>query len=207
VTAESLAQESRSDVAISAEATSAPPVILVDEHDREVGLSEKIAAHERGVLHRAVSVFAFDADGAMLIQRRARGKYHSGGLWSNSACTHPRVGESNEEAARRCLRDEMGLECEALDRAFAFIYRAQVSATLVEHELDHVFVARIAQAPSPNVDEVEAWRLLSLTQVQREVADDPSRFSAWFPLALARLVGASTRSPLMPEATGEGAHG
>jgi len=167
----------------------APPVIVVDASDRPLRLAEKLSVHETGTLHRAVSVFAFDAAGLMLIQRRAAGKYHSGGLWSNSACSHPRDGEPPEMAARRCLREEMGMECALLEPAFAFIYRAQVSPTLVEHEYDHVFVARVLAEPAPNADEVAEWRRIALADVRAEVAADPARFSAWFPLALERLVG------------------
>ncbi len=164
------------------------PVLLVDADDREVGLSEKLAAHEQGLLHRAVSVFAFDATGALLLQRRAAGKYHSGGLWSNSACTHPRPHEGNERAARRCMEEELGVVCTSIVPAFSFTYRAQVTPTLVEHEFDHVFLARVIDAPAPNPSEVEAWRAVRLADVAQECAADPSRFSAWFPLALARLL-------------------
>lgn len=166
----------------------APPVILVDESDRFVGRSEKLAAHEAGTLHRAVSVFAFDSEGALLIQRRAPLKYHSGGLWSNSACTHPRDGEPLINAARRCIREELGVECATIDPVFSFIYRAQVSPLLVEHEFDHVFVATIDGVPSPNPDEVEMLRRSSLGDISREVAQAPHTFSAWFPLALERLL-------------------
>jgi len=164
-----------------------PPVILVDAEDRALGFAGKLEAHVAGALHRAVSVFAFDADGRLLLQRRAAGKYHSGGLWSNSACTHPRAHERTIDAARRCMREELGVECHALEPAFAFTYRAQVSPTLVEHEYDHVFVARVRAPLAPNADEVEAWRAVALDEVRRDVAADPSRYSAWFPLALERL--------------------
>lgn len=163
------------------------PVLLVDDHDREVGRSEKLVAHERGLLHRAVSVFAFDASGALLLQRRAAGKYHSGGLWSNTACTHPRPNEGTERAARRCVLEEMGVACASIAPAFAFTYRAAVSPTLVEHELDHVFVARVTQLPAPNVEEVESWRAVPLAEVERECTLHASRFTVWFPMALARL--------------------
>ena len=182
----------------------APPVLLVDGDDRVIGLAAKLAAHETGALHRAVSVFAFDAAGALLVQQRAAGKYHSGGLWSNSACTHPREGESNEGAARRCVREELGLACEGLERAFAFTYRAAVGPALVEHEYDHVFVARVTGSPSPDPSEVAAWRAVDLDVIVAEVAADPSRFSAWFPLALGRLlplaVTARARVPLEGDA-------
>lgn len=173
----------------SQDVDAAPPVIVVDASDRPLRLAEKLSVHETGTLHRAVSVFAFDPAGLMLIQRRADGKYHSGGLWSNSACSHPRDGESPAMAARRCLREEMGLECATLEPAFAFIYRAPVSPTLVEHEYDHVFVARVLAAPAPNANEVADWRRIAFDDARAEVAANPARFSAWFPLALERLVG------------------
>lgn len=169
-------------------AAEAPPVILVDADDREIGFCEKLEAHEAGLLHRAVSVFAFDADGALLLQQRAAGKYHSGMLWSNSACSHPRPDEGNEPAARRCLQEEMGVSCEWIAPAFSFTYRAQVSPTLIEHEFDHVFVARVVQSPAPRGDEVASWRPVRLDDVARECAADPTRFSAWFPIALEQLM-------------------
>src|SRR3954470_22253251 len=107
-------------------------MILVDEHDREVGVAEKMDVHRRGVLHRAFSVFVFHPDGRLLMQRRANGKYHSPGLWSNSACGHPRPGEDNRLAAQRRLREELGVTAE-LEEAFAFTYRVQLG-DLWEHE-------------------------------------------------------------------------
>lgn len=165
----------------------APPVILVDERDAPIGLAGKLAAHETGALHRAVSVFAFDPAGRLLVQQRAPGKYHSGGLWSNSACSHPREGETPAAAAARCLHEELGLTCDTLEPASAFIYRAQVSPTLVEHEYDHVFVARVSATPTPNAEEVTAWRAVTLDEIDAEATAAPARFSAWFPLALAHL--------------------
>lgn len=175
------------------DASVAPPVIVVDEDDRDLGDAAKLDAHERGVLHRAVSVFAFDRDGRLLIQRRAAGKYHSGGLWSNSACTHPRRDESLDDAARRCMREELGVECAEIERRFSFIYRAQVSDALIEHELDHVFAATVDDAPSPDPLQVDAWRFVTVDEVRAEWAAQPTAFSAWFPLALERLCPESAR--------------
>lgn len=183
--------------AAAARGPEVPPVILVDESDRDVGRSEKLAAHEAGALHRAVSVFAFDSGGALLVQQRAAFKYHSGGLWSNSACTHPRDGESLRDAARRCVREELGVECATVDPVFSFIYRAHVSASLVEHEFDHVFVATIDEEPKPNPDEVAMVRRTSLPDISREVAQAPHQFSVWFPLALERLI--SLGGDVLPE--------
>ena len=116
-------------------------VILVDQQDREIGVAEKLEAHRKGKLHRAFSVFLFNAKDEMLLQQRAAEKYHSGGLWTNTCCSHPRPGEPTEAAARRRLREEMGISCN-LNKAFDFIYRAEFDNGLIEHELDHVFIGR-----------------------------------------------------------------
>ncbi|MGQ0650474.1 MAG: isopentenyl-diphosphate Delta-isomerase [Gemmatimonadaceae bacterium] len=159
-------------------------VILVDEHDRAIGVCEKLAAHRRGVRHRAVSVFAFDAEGRLLMQRRAAGKYHSGGLWSNSACTHPRVGESLEDAARRALREELGLECDNLRYAFPFTYKAAVGKGLTEHEYDHVFVCRAFGEPRAVASEVSDAEYASMTEVAASIRAEPERYTVWFALLL-----------------------
>ena len=114
-------------------------IVLVDSQDVEIGVGEKLDVHKAGLLHRAVSVFLFDPAGHVLLQRRAARKYHSGGLWSNTACSHPLQGESTLNAAKRRLREEMGLQVK-LDWAFATQYRLQLAGGLTEHELDHVFV-------------------------------------------------------------------
>src|SRR5205085_4273578 len=132
-------------------------VILVDECDRELGVSEKLQAHRAGALHRAFSIFIFDADKRLLLQKRAQTKYHSAGLWSNTACGHPRPGEPTEAAAHRRLREEMRFDC-ALRPAFQFLYRAELSGGLVEHEYDHVFVGEFDDEPVPDRAEVEDWR-------------------------------------------------
>jgi isopentenyl-diphosphate Delta-isomerase len=162
-------------------------VVLVDEQDREIGTEEKLRAHREGRLHRAVSVFVFNSRGEMLLQRRAREKYHSGGLWSNACCSHPRPGESAADAAARRLTEELGLTA-SLEPAFSFIYRAELDAGLVEHELDHVFVARTDEDPIPWPEEVEEWRWIDLDTLAVELADYPGRFTAWFPLALQRIL-------------------
>jgi isopentenyl-diphosphate delta-isomerase len=153
-------------------------VILVDEQDRELGASEKLRAHVEGALHRAFSVFVFDRDGRLLLQRRAREKYHSGGLWSNTCCGHPRPGEETAAAARRRLREEMNLDCE-LRAAFDFIYRAELDNALVEHEYDHVFAGEFDGSPVPDPSEVEEWKWMSLDELRRELREEPSRYSYW----------------------------
>jgi len=159
-------------------------VIFVDGQDRAVGAGEKMAAHRSGALHRAFSVFVFDAEGRLLLQRRASGKYHSGGLWSNTACGHPRPGETTPGAARRRLREEMNIDCE-LSEAFAFVYRAELDGGLVEHEYDHVYVGTYNGAdPHPDPSEVEGWRWVTLDELRRGLRDEPHRYTYWLNVAL-----------------------
>lgn len=162
-------------------------VVTVDTEDRETGVAEKMAAHRKGLLHRAFSVFVFDDAGRMLLQQRAPGKYHSGGLWSNTCCSHPRPGESVLDAARRRLREEMGFDC-PLEAAFGFIYRTDLDHGLTEHEYDHVVIGRYNGEPVPNPDEVGGWQWMSLEDVRGAVADRPETFTVWFRIALDALV-------------------
>jgi len=166
-------------------------VVLVDADDRAVGTAGKLDAHRTGVLHRAFSVFVFDAQGALLLQQRAHGKYHSGGLWTNTCCGHPRPGEPTAAAAVRRLREEMGIACR-LASAGRFLYRADVGPGLVEHELDHVFVGRSDREPRPDPAEVAGWRRVTLTDLRRDLARRPERYTAWFERALDVASGALT---------------
>ena len=158
-------------------------VVLVDEDDRPLGTAAKLDVHRDGRLHRAVSVFLFDDEGRWLLQRRADGKYHSPGLWSNTACTHPRPGESPAVAAVRRLEEEMGVRC-LLRPAFSFLYRAELDGAepLVEHELDHVFVGRFSGAPAPAPDEVSEWRWMDAATLRDELARRPEQYTPWFRL-------------------------
>lgn len=158
-------------------------VILVDERDREIGTDEKLRAHRKGALHRAFSVFIFDQRGRLLLQKRAREKYHSAGLWSNTACGHPRPGEATAAAARRRLREEMSLDCE-LREAFGFLYRAELEDALVEHEYDHVLVGTHEGEPVPDPSEVEDWRWVSMDELQRGLREEPHLYSYWLKLAV-----------------------
>jgi isopentenyl-diphosphate delta-isomerase len=158
-------------------------LIAVDEHDQQTGTVEKMAAHRQGVLHRAFSVFVFDPNGRLLMQRRARGKYHSGGLWTNTCCSHPRIGESLLDAAHRRLREEMGFDC-PLERVGGFVYRAALGGDLVEHEYDHVLTGRFQGTPTPDPNEVEEWKWESLPVIRSRLAENPNAFTAWFEQAL-----------------------
>lgn len=162
-------------------------VILVNEEDEEIGAAGKLEAHREGRLHRAFSIFVLNGRGELLLQRRARGKYHSGGLWTNTCCGHPRPGETTEAAAHRRLREEMGFDC-PLRPVFHFVYEAELDDGLREHELDHVFVGRWEADPSPDPEEAEAWRWSGLDEVARDVEERPDEYTVWFRIALPRLL-------------------
>ena len=164
-------------------------LILVDEQDNPVGHETKLRAHEEGGrLHRAFSVFIFNRAGEMLIQRRAPGKYHFGGLWTNACCSHPRRGESTPAAARRRLRDEFGFDAD-LREVFTFIYRAtDPTSGLTEHEFDHVFVGQFDGEPRPNPDEIDRWRWMKPDELLAEVRAEPAKFTPWFGLAVERVL-------------------
>lgn len=153
-------------------------VVLVDAADQQIGVADKQSAHVDGALHRAFSVFLFNSAGELLLQKRASSKYHSGGLWTNTCCGHPRPGEPLAAAARRRLQEEMGLDCE-LSRAFQFSYRAELENGLIENEIDHVFVGSCDLPPRLNADEAEAFRWLSLDRLQTDINRRPTQYSYW----------------------------
>ena len=153
-------------------------VILVDEADREIGTMPKMQAHLEGRLHRAISVIIVHGAGEMLLQQRALSKYHSGGLWTNSCCSHPRPGEATDASAARRLREEMGFDA-TLVPMFSTIYRAELGA-LVEHEFVHVYGGRFDGPVTPDAKEVEACEWRSLDWLARDVVEQPQRYTAWF---------------------------
>jgi len=161
-------------------------VVLVDEHDQELGAADKSSVHADGRLHRAFSVFVFGRKGHLLLQRRAAAKYHSGGLWTNTCCGHPRPLEPVVEAAHRRLREEMGFDC-PLQSMLKFIYQTQLGNGLHEHELDHVLVGRFDGWPIPNPAEAEDWCWVDVRVVTQDARIHPERYTAWFPLALGKL--------------------
>lgn len=165
-------------------------LVLVDADDREVGVVEKMSAHRDGVLHRAFSIFVFDQSGRLLLQRRAVDKYHSGGLWSNTCCSHPGPGERPIDAAHRRLGEEMGFDCD-LTGGYAFTYRADVGNGLVEHEIDHVFVGRFDGEPNPDATEVHGWTWKTIDEIRRDMHERPALYTVWFRVALERLGHAS----------------
>jgi len=162
-------------------------VILVDEEDREIGKMEKIRAHQEGRLHRAFSIFIFSPDGRMLIQKRAKEKYHCGGLWANACCSHPRPGETLEEAVHRRLREELGFDTE-LKEAFHFIYRATFPNGLTENEFDHVFIGFYSGPVQPNKEEVEEIKWVAPEEILEDMRKNPERYTPWFRIALEKVL-------------------
>lgn len=154
-------------------------LILVDLDDRPVGWGEKTEAHQKGLLHRAFSVFLFDGD-RLLIQRRAEGKYHSAGLWANTCCSHPRREQSLSEAAQTRLVEECGIRDVKLWEAGSFVYRAVFPNGLTEYEYDHVFVGTYSGAFEPNPEEISEMKFVPLTELKEDMTAHPERYAVWF---------------------------
>jgi len=154
-------------------------VVLVDEKDNIVGAMEKLEAHQKAILHRAVSVFVTNSQGDWILQRRAFNKYHSGGLWTNTCCSHPNPGETSLEAARRRLFEEMGIHCQ-LKEIFSFIYKESLDNDLTEYELDHIFVGVTNELPEINKDEVLEWKAISFSELSSNMTSNPELFTVWF---------------------------
>jgi isopentenyl-diphosphate Delta-isomerase len=161
-------------------------VILIDEHDKVIGSMEKMEAHQKGVLHRAFSVFIFNSQGEMLLQKRAAGKYHSAGLWTNACCSHPGPGEKTEDAARRRLREEMGFET-PLEKIFDFIYKSSFKNGLIEYEFDHVFAGQYEDEIHPDPVEVSEYSFRDVLAIKRWLSVDPGQFTAWFQIAFPQV--------------------
>jgi isopentenyl-diphosphate delta-isomerase len=161
-------------------------VVLVDEQDNAIGTMEKQQAHGNGVLHRAFSIFIFNSDKKLLLQKRASSKYHCGGMWTNTCCSHPRETENTIDAAHRRLQEEMGMQCE-LKPIFSFVYKAEFENGLTEHEFDHVFFGESNQTPTLNLEEVEDFRYIGMEELQIEINENPAHFTPWFLIALDRV--------------------
>ncbi len=154
-------------------------VILVNENDEQIGLMPKMEAHEKAVLHRAFSVFIFNKKRELLLQQRAADKYHSPNLWTNTCCSHQRNGETNIEAGKRRLQEEMGFSCD-IKEVFSFIYQAPFDNGLTEHELDHVMVGYFNEDPNINRDEVESYHWMTLDNVKKDIELHPEKYTEWF---------------------------
>jgi len=162
-------------------------VILVDVDDCEIGVMEKMEAHKQAVLHRAFSVFLFNPQGKMLLQQRALTKYHSAGLWTNTCCSHPRPGETLDDAVTRRLMEEMGITAK-VSKAFDFIYQAELPDHLNEHEFDHVFIGNYDDEVRPNHLEVANFVYQSIEEVAANLQSHPEKYTVWFKIAFPKVV-------------------
>jgi len=161
-------------------------VILVDQNNNVIGYMEKMEAHEKGLLHRAFSVFIFNSNNELLLQQRAISKYHSGGLWTNTCCSHPRKNEKFIDAANRRLVEEMGMSVE-LEKAFSFTYKADLDHNLIEHELDWVFIGKSDALPFINKKEVESYKYINFQDLVKDVDDNPDIYTEWLKICLNKV--------------------
>ncbi len=172
-------------------------VILVDENDAWTGTMQKLEAHKKGALHRAFSVFIFNTKGELLLQRRALGKYHSGGLWTNTCCSHPRPGEETGKAAAGRLMYEMGITA-PLEYLFTFMYRSPYENGLTEHEVDHVFMGITDSLPRVHPEEVAEYKYMPPEEIKKDMEEHPGNYSSWFRIIIGKIAG------YLPAATGGG---
>jgi isopentenyl-diphosphate delta-isomerase len=165
-------------------------VILVDADDHVVGTMEKMKAHKEGILHRAFSILIFNKEGEMLLQKRAKSKYHSGGLWTNACCSHPAPDEDIAVAAQRRLMEEMGINA-SIQFAYKFTYKAVLDNHLIEHEVDHVYTASFEGRPVVNANEVEDWKFMEVSKLLNDVQLNPESYTSWFKIILQHQYGNS----------------
>jgi isopentenyl-diphosphate delta-isomerase len=161
-------------------------VVLVDENDNDIGVMEKLEAHQKGLLHRAFSIFIFNSKNEMLIQQRAFSKYHSPGLWTNTCCSHPRPNETLKDAAHRRLFEEMGFTCDLLVKS-SFIYKAEFDNQLIEHELDYVITGHFDSNPNINPEEVQSFKWMNISDIKKDVNENPNQYTVWFKIALEKV--------------------
>jgi isopentenyl-diphosphate Delta-isomerase len=161
-------------------------VVLVNENDETIGVMEKMEAHQKGLLHRAFSVFIFDSKGRMLLQQRAAEKYHGAHLWTNACCSHPYPDETVEDAAQRRLKEELGFVTD-LKKIFSFTYHAKVENDLIEHEFDHVFAGEYEREIHANSNEVADYIYKTMTQIKKEIEEHPGKFTSWFRIAFPKI--------------------
>tara|TARA_R110000868_G_C10928474_1_gene766171 strand:- start:2063 stop:2596 length:534 start_codon:yes stop_codon:yes gene_type:complete len=167
-------------------------VILVNHLDEQIGTMPKMEAHEKAVLHRAFSVFIMNKNGETMLQQRAAHKYHSPLLWTNTCCSHQRVGETNIEAGKRRLQEEMGFTAD-LKELFSFIYKAPFDNGLTEHELDHVMVGYYDNAPIINQEEVADWKWMKPEAIKEDIAENPNAYTAWFKIIFEKFYSHITK--------------
>jgi len=162
-------------------------LILVDENDQVLGKMEKLEVHQRGLLHRAFSLFIFNTKGQLLLQQRADEKYHSPGLWTNTCCSHPVFGEELADAVSRRLREELGMQAPS-QHAFSFIYHITFDNGLTEHEFDNVFVGVSDDVPNPDPREVKHWKYMKPEEIALDLKASPESYTEWFKLCFERTI-------------------
>lgn len=162
-------------------------LILVDENDKPIGTGEKMDVHRQGQLHRCFSIFIFNSRGHVLLQKRAIEKYHSGGLWTNTCCSHPRYGEDLEDAVHRRLTEEMGFDCQMWE-LFTFIYRAELDKGMIEHEYDHVYVGTYDGPITPNPEEADGYEWETIENVKSDMRENSGRYTVWSKIAFETLL-------------------
>ena len=162
-------------------------VVLVNEFDEEIGYMPKLEAHQKGILHRAISVFIFNTKGEVLLQQRALAKYHSGGLWSNTCCSHPLPHETPASGATRRLQEEMGIQA-SLTFLYSFLYKAELDNDLTEHELDHVFWGISDHEPIINTAEVANYKYVTINDLRDDLENNPAKYTEWLKICFDEVV-------------------
>lgn len=160
-------------------------VVLVDQNNRKIGTEEKLKAHTEGKLHRAFSIFVFNSKGELLLQQRAKSKYHSGGLWSNTVCSHPCPGENYAQAVHRRLKEEMGFDCD-LKKLFSFTYKTDFKDGLIENEYDTVFMGKFDGLPKLNFTEVANYKWIKIEDLKKDISKNTAKYSVWLKIILDR---------------------
>ncbi len=161
-------------------------VILVDKNNKKLGVEEKINVHKKGKLHRAFSIFVFNSKEELLIQKRDKKKYHCGGLWSNTVCSHPQLSETYNQATHRRLKEEMGFDC-ALKKLFCFTYKVKFQNGLIENEYDCVFIGKFNGKPKPNTKEIMDYKWISIKKLKQEILKNPKKYTPWLKIALRKI--------------------
>lgn len=162
-------------------------VILVNTNDEVIGTMPKLEAHLQGKLHRAFSIFIFNASKQLLLQQRALNKYHSPGEWTNTCCSHPKPGEETTDATVRRLQEEMGMECK-MEPVFSFLYEAEVGDGLIENEYDHVYFGTSDNLPQPNAEEVSAFRYVDMEELKADLIEHPENYTAWLKISFEQVL-------------------
>jgi isopentenyl-diphosphate Delta-isomerase len=160
-------------------------IIVVNKFDKEIGSIEKMEAHYKGILHRAFSILIFNSKNELLLQKRNVNKYHSPGLWTNTCCSHPRYGESLQDAIYRRLKEEMGFTCD-LKEIFSFVYKAELENNLFEHEFDHVFFGLYDGEVNINKDEADDFKWMNINEIKSDIKNNPGEYTYWFKVLLDR---------------------